>query len=390
MLAGGLAVLTASVVTVVVGLSDPAAADTRITSVTQGVVALPDGSEHDARIGDLLPPGARLRTGSGGGARLSTAHRDVYVGALSTVRVVDGVHEALERGQVMVDSRRGPQLDLATSAGKVAVAGRSLARVERAAVLRLGVFQGSAALTATGRQAVTTVPALYQVLAQYGARPGRPTALALTKDRWETELAGALVGNDTILNDLQDGLRGAQGDLVLDAAPVALRGASACDPERGEHALSVAVAEQARRGSSAGGRLNAVCGARSEGGSWGVVAAIMRADVTAVSGALQAALGKPEAPTQLAGPPVDLSNILAPTPVTGSGPTVVPTTAPPGPTPTPTRTMPTTSASPDPVNQVVTIVTGLLPKPSAPPVVPVPTVTPSPLLRIGPLTVGLH
>ncbi|MGZ6826654.1 MAG: hypothetical protein ACXVGH_07660, partial [Mycobacteriales bacterium] len=107
-LAGGLAVLTAATVTLLTRTADPASAATTVASVRNAVIRLADGTERTAAVGDRLPRGAQLRTGTDGGAQLSTAGREVYVGALSTVDVRDGVSQSLERGQVMVDARRGP------------------------------------------------------------------------------------------------------------------------------------------------------------------------------------------------------------------------------------------------------------------------------------------
>jgi len=375
-LAGGLAVLSAATITAFVGVGDPAAAGTYVTSVTRAVVVQPDGTQQAARIGDLVPRGGRLRTGQGGGARLTTAGRDLYVGAVSTVLVQDGLREALERGQVMVDSRSGPRLALATGAGTVSVRGGALARVERGVVLRVGVFDGAVSLQVQGRQATTTVPALYQVLTQYGALPGRPTALALQSDAWEQRLAADLTGADEQLNRLQVGLRGAEGALVLTAAPASLRRGSV-DPDRGEQALSVALAQEARAAGGAEDNLVVVRTARREGGSWGVVAAIVRASVTDVSGRLDATLNNEPPGTLIAGPP-------APGVVSPGGPTSGPPAGPtdgssPTPSPSTSPTAGPTSPSPSPstVEQVVKIVRDLLPTPlpslsplASPPAVP--------------------
>ncbi len=395
-LAAGLAVLTAASITAVVGVSDPASADTFVTSVTDSVVALPNGSEREARIGDRLPSGARLRSGAAGGARLTTAGRDVYVGALSTILIRDGVRESLERGQVMVDTRSGPELALGTEGGTVDLAEGTLARVERGIVLRVGVFDGSAAVGVTGRQATTTVPALYQVSTQYGVLPGRPTALALTNDAWEQRLAANLTGADEQLTRLQSGLEGSEGSLVLVAAPAALR--LACTgTDRGEQALSVALAMVAKAGSSPQDRATTVCSSRREGGSWGVVAAIVRASADDVSGRLQQDL--PTDPAILAeGPTTPFLPGITPTSPTTAGPGDS-TTGPTGsPSPRPTTTTgprpPPPPPPPSTVEQVVTIVRDLLPTPvpsttPAPSTAPLPAPSPLVTVPLGPITVGV-
>jgi hypothetical protein len=389
-LASGLVVLTAATVTAFVASGDPASANTYVTSVTNAVIALPDGSQHAARIGALLPEGATIRTGAApAGAVLTTAGRDVYVGGLSSVRVLDGVRETLERGQVMVDSRRGPRLALGTTAGTVTTRQGALTRVERGVVLRLGVFQGAASLAVEGRQATVTVPALYQVMTQYGALPGRPTALALTPDDpWERRLAANLVEADEQLTRWQKGLRGTAGEAVLSIAPAGYR-PTAAGTDLGEAALSFAVAEAATAASSVQANYDTVRTSRTQGGSWGVVAAIVRATVSAVSSRLDAALPRdPTGPAVVAGTTPNLPGI---------GPSASPTTGPDKggphpPTPTPTVTVtPSTTASPTVADQVVTIVKDLLPTPTPTllPGLPAASPAPTPLLQLGPITIGI-
>ncbi len=404
-LAAGLAVTSAAVVTLVGGLTDPASADTVLTSVTRAVVALPDGTEHAARLGETLPRGAVVRTGPEGGARLSAAGRDVYVGALSTVGVLDGVRERLERGQVMVDSRDGARLALTVDGDTVATPAGGLARVERGPLLRVAAFRGTTEVTPAGRQLVTPVRALYQVTTQYGTVPGSPTALTLRKDAWEQRLAADLTAADDDLIGFAEGLRGSQGTLVLASARRDLV-AGLTDPtaaaDQGERALSLALAEAGRAAEPAA-NLSTVRDGRSSGGSWGVVAAIVQASVTDVSGRLDLSLA-PSAPSggTQAGPvptgPVlpGLTGVPA-TPGTSTAPSPTPGgSTSPTPTPTVTRS-PGPSASPGLVQQVVTIINDVLPDPvptlGPPPApaaapLPAPLATPTPLVQVGPLTIG--
>ncbi len=396
-LAAGVAVLTAAAVALVAHSRDAAAADTYVTSVRNAVLRLADGTERTAVVGARVPRGAQLRTGQEGGATLSTAGRDVYVGALSTVDVGDGVHQSLARGQVMVDSRKGPRLQLRTVAGAVTNRVGALSRVETLpAFLRLAVFEGSASISSTGYQASTTVDALHQVQTPYGALPGRLTPLALRDDSWESLLAGGLVGADQDLTHLATSLDGNDGAVLLSAAPVSLRTSPAAPGEsRGEQALSVAVAQVAAVADPVPTRLATVRGARADGGSWGVVAALVRARVTAVSALLDAALTPAASPGTVAGGPVpNLPGLFGPsaapspsTPV--AQPTGVASRGPKpagSPTPKPTAT-PTTV-----VGGVVSTVLGLIPHPSAAPVRP-PAAMPSPLLSVnlnlGTLHLGL-
>lgn len=410
-LAGGLAVLTAGTVTVLAHTSDPAAAATTVTSVRNAVLRLADGTERTAEVGDRLPRGAQLRTGTDGGAALSTAGRDVYVGALSTVDVGDGVHQSLERGQVMVDARRGPRLSLTTRAGEVAASAGALVRVETLAVfLRTGVFDGRADVTPLGRRLTTAVPALHQVQLPYASTPGPVTALALRDDRWESRLASDLVSADQDLTRLADSLGGASGAALLTAAPASLRTTPpAPGAARGEQALAVALAQAATVGGDPAGTLATISSARGYGGSWGVIAALVGARVTAVSALLDGALSPltdaAAGGTSAAGRVPSLAQLLQPAPqplVPGGGP--VPTPAPtrsgpgggsgggsgggrtPSPTPSPT--------SPGLLTSLVDTVLGLLPtaspSPTPPPtggtaklpVAPLPSPTASPLLGI--------
>ena len=384
-LAAGLVVFLAASVALVTHTGDPASADTYVTSVRNAVIRLADGSESTAQVGARLPKGAQLRTGQEGGAELTTAGRVVYVGALSTVDVLDGVHQSLTRGQVMVDSRNGPRLQLTTRAGIVAAKAGALSRIETATYLRLAVFEGSAAITATGRRATTPVGALHQVQVPYGYVAGGVTPLALKDDRWETRLASHLVEADQDLTRLADSLGGSDGAAVLTAAPAALRApVVAAGPVRGELALTVALAQAATSAGSVTDRLATVRSDRTAGGSWGVVAALVGARVTAVSALLDGVLtlgGAP--PATVAGQQPNVPGLFGPSSPTGS----VTSTGRPTATPTVTPSRPRATATPTPTaatDSVVTTVLGLIPTPSPAPITLIsPTPSPSPLLVIN-------
>jgi hypothetical protein len=371
-LAGGVAVLVSSVITLVVRTGDPATADSYLSQVRAVAVELADGSLVQGHDGMRVPDGATVRTGAGGAAVIGTAGRTVFLGSLTTVRVSDGISQDLQRGQVMIDARNGPRLGLTTRAGLANVDDGSLVRVETGPVLRLGVFDGHSSLTAAGRQKTSEVPELYQLQAPYAGLPGSPTALALTDDLWEQRLAPDLVNADRDLNALANGLSGNDGKSVLDAAPVALRRGQSATADRGEQALSVAIAQTSRRSTPLESTLAFVQRAREQGGSWGVVAALVDARVTAVSALLDTVLAPPGSPTQ---PPLVASTqgplfpgLLTPSPSTSDddqqptqGPTKnprPPKTQPPSRTPTATPT--------DPSSDLITTLTGLLsPSPSA-------------------------
>jgi len=364
-LAGGLAVLTASVTTLVVRTGDPATADSYLKDARDVAVVLSDGTLAIGHDGMRVPNGATVRTGATGGARVVTAGRDVYLGSLSTVLVTDGVHQELQRGQVIVDGRGGARLTLGTRAGSADLPEGSLARLELGPVLRIGVFAGEASLTAAGRQATSHVPALYQIQAPYTGLPGKATPLALTDDAWERQLAAELVNADQDLNALARGLAGTDGVTVLQAAPVVLRRVAPTSTDRGEQALSVAVAQASRRSAPVADTLSFVQTARDEGGSWGVVAALVTARGTAVSALLDTVLAPPgPSPAVVIAGPSGGPDGLSPTPSPNGG---SPSSHGPSSSPTPSRSpsgRPSTSPT-TPADDLVTTLTNLLsPSPS--------------------------
>lgn len=382
-LASAVAVFVAATVTLVVSSPDPAAAVTIVSSVTRAEIVLADGTSRPATIGAKVPNRATLRTGQGGGARLTTEGRDVYVGGLSTVKVLDGVNQELDRGQVMVNATSGPKLTLATSAGAgtVRVPSGALARVEQnVSTLRLAVFRGSASITAEGRQATSTVTALHQVRAPYGGVPEPETALALTikngaYDVWEQLLVADLVSNDVDLNSFARALDGSDGQSVLQAAPVVLRDAP-LQGRQGEQALTVAVAQKARLFSDVRDNLQEVQRDRGDGGSWGVVAAIVRARVSDVTSVLGSSLDDAASPAVVA----------LPSPGTrpgAGGSDGNDGTGGPGTRPTHKSGKPTQSPSSNPVTDAVKGVTDRLPTPT-----PTPSVTPPATPAPAPSSIG--
>jgi hypothetical protein len=369
-----LSVLGAGIVTVVVRDVDPATADTVLTAAADAEVVV-DGRHVTATEGMVVPAGASVLTGDAGSATLETADREVYLGAATTVGVVDGVRQSLERGLVMIDGRDAAPLALETPAGTVAVAAGALARVDNEVSLRLGVFEGIARMTALGRRATTEVPALHQLRTPYGGLPGAPTALALRGDRWEQLLVADLLAADTDLNGLAKGLENAKGDMVVNAASRQVRDVVSVVPTTpGEKALATAVAEAAPDVAPQEAAAQVVT-ARREGGSWGVVAALVEARVTEVSAVLDRILEPAVAPPLQAGPQPPLDGLLTPRPgSTGGGSSRGPggnTNGIGSPRPSPTRTpTPTpTSVTPSPpttaVDDVVTAVQKLVsPSPS--------------------------
>jgi hypothetical protein len=397
--APGVASLAAASLLAALGLSacgpDAAHAATVLRAARAVTVQLAGGAERAGTDGMTIPHGATVRTAPGGSAALVAAGRTVLLGSATGVTVVDGAHEQLRQGLVMVDARRAPALALDAGAATVQTPRGGLARVERGAVLRAASFARTLTVRATGRKAERPVRALHQVQVPDGGLPGNETALALTRDSWERRYALDLVTADIDISGLAESLdrNPASGSAVLAALPAsyAIPTAAAVAEPRSQAALAFVVAK-AVDGSAK--TFAAVRELRAEGGSWGVVAALVGADVTKVSAAIDALLNAVGGSAALAAPvggPVAPGSLLGGGPTT-AGPSGTPRTRP-ATTTRPTR-RPSPSPSSDPVQQVVDTVSHLLPTPVPTPVGGPPllvTPSPSPLLsvQLGGIHVGV-
>lgn len=390
----GVAILAAGSLLAALGLSacgpDAAHADTVLRAARAATVELADGGSRPASVGMIVPKGATVRTADGGSASLVAAGRTVLLGSASAVTVVDGQREQLRQGLVMIDARNAPGLALDAGAATVQAPRGALARVERGAVLRAASYRQSVTVRASGRRAEATVDRLHQVQVPDGGVPGRVTPLALTPhDTWERSYVLDLVTANDDLDALAEGLdrNPASGAAVLQAVPASY--ADVVTPATGEPRSETALAFVLARATHSGGpaAYGKVRGLREDGGSWGVVAALVQADVAAVSAALDALLTATEGPAALAAgngastvpPSVLLGNGgSSPAPSASSASAPQSSRAPAG-TASP-RPSPRPSPSSDPVRDLVTTVTGLLP-----------TAVPTPLvsLQVGPLSVHL-
>lgn len=375
----GVAVLAAGSMLAALGLSacgpDVASAKTVVRSPRAATVVLSDGASRPATDGMTVPKGATVRTAPGGSASLVAARRTVLLGSETAVTVVDGSREQLRQGLVMVDARRSPGLSLAAGAATVETQRGGLSRIERGVLLRAASFLGTLKVQATSRRGSTSVERLYQVQVPDGGVPGRKTPLALTRDRWERRYALDLVTADTDLTALAEGLdrNPSSSSAVLSTLPASYAG-SAAGVTVSETALAYVVATAAKVSP------DRVRGWRADGGSWGVVAALADADVTAVSAALDSILnrGGDQTAVVAAGPdpgtigPGEIGGpVVAPSPSSGGRPSSRPSKRP------------SPSASPDPVSDVVTTVTDLLPTPVPTPVTVPLGPSPSPLIKVN-------
>jgi len=355
-----------------VGLSacgtDVAKADTVLGDPRAVTLQLADGSTSTPRSGTKVPKGATVLTATGGSATLTTAGRVVILGSDTAVTVFDGRREQLRRGLVMVDARRAGDLQLDAGAATVSTPKGALTRVERGVLLRVASFREDADVRATGRKATVTVTSLHQVQVPAGGLPGRVTALGLTLDTWERRYARDLVTDDIDLSSLAVGLDRdpTSGGAVATALPAAYVAASPSPAglPASEQSLGYLIAQAAEEPSPA--TFAEVRRLRDEGGSWGVVAALVGADVAAVSAALndvvtpaeiRFALDTAQNPT-VEGVPGAVGSGEAPTPGSTNGPGSQPTRSPsPSPSPSPSGSVP------DQVDEVVDAVVSALPVP---------------------------
>src|SRR4051794_14658516 len=198
--------------------SSLASATTVLAGVTGASVVHPDGSTAAAVNGLRLRPGDVVRTGPGGRAELVTRARQVYVGSQASVQVLDGEHQQLRHGAMVVDAQHGSGLSLrvagvevTTPAGTALRAERSVTvrlggggavvpppagpalRAERSVTVRLGALAGrSHIVSSTGRS--LDLPSLHQVVVGGDALPELTTPLRLTDDDGESHAVPVLVG----------------------------------------------------------------------------------------------------------------------------------------------------------------------------------------------------
>lgn len=369
----------------------PDAADAPTVLVSSRVtdVVLADGSTQLLDDGEQVPRGATVRTGQGGTAMLRTRGRDVLLGASTSVTVVDGARQVLARGLVLVDATDAPGVTIDGQAADVAVADGGLTRLERGpAALRVAVFDGRAKVRSSGRSGRRSVDRLFQVKVPYGGLAGTTTPLVLTNDDWEQRYALDLVQDDRDLRALATGLDGAgdQGALVLQTVPASVRTDAGGGAPRSESLIPYLLATNATEGGrTVEQRYDTARGYRQDGGSWGVVAALVDAGADDAGRALDAMLGpdlvalpdgsgQPD-PSGVVGPGAAATTPPAPdeTSRPGSPPTRRPSSSP-SPTPSPT-------SEPDAVDELIDTVVDLLPTPlpvplpSRPPL-PVPLPTP--------------
>lgn len=273
----------------------------------------------------------------------------------------------------------------------------------------MGVLRGdAAAVRAAARRATSEVATYFQVQVAPGGLPGATSPFVLTPgDAYERVLAAELVSADEDLTALASRLDtdGTAGRVVM----TALRDGVPAGPALpagapgSEGTLGYLIASAAPGGDVAR-QYGEVRDLRARGGSWGVVAAIVEAEVGRVGAALGALLDPGTVPV-LAGGPIDLTQVLQPSgggapqrpgaPAGPGQPGAQPQPSPggggggPAPSPVPSPTAgpadPVTGPVTDLVEEVVDTVLDLV-SPSPFPVVQVPVkvpvVQPSPVATL--------
>lgn len=288
-------------------------------------------------------------------------------------------------GDLLVISGEKP-LPIGLTGAEVAVQGD--ARVSRGVALLVGVYKGTAQLSAGG--STLAIPALRQAaLPATGQLPARVSPLeVLPADSWDQRYLSDAIELSNQLSARSEGfsaqLAAGEGrtvnyfrDLFPRLAAEPAFTASLLNPARapGETLVGAAITLEGTRGSFAE-RWAAVFGFRDVGAPWGLVALDQDVQRVPVLAAIEAAISR--SPTQFAqGPPPSTPSSIGRPNLGGSATTSVPTTtattvrARPG--ATATTTAPTTTSttvvgplntgSPvldDTVNNLVQTLTGLL------------------------------
>src|SRR4051794_28918990 len=250
-------------------------ATTTLTAVAGASVVHTDGSTVAAVDGLRLRPGDVVRTGPSGRAELVTRARHVYVGSEASVQVIDGEHQQLRHGAVVVDAQRGSGLTLRVAGLDVSAPAGTALRAERSVTMRLGALAGAArVVSSTGRS--LDLAALHQVVVGGDALPDATTPLRLTDDDGESHAVPVLVHDDESLVGLARGIDGT-GAATAKIVTASWHGPSTRTPvgvARSERVLPVVIAA-AGPSPDAIRRYRAAVALRTAGASWGVVAHLL-------------------------------------------------------------------------------------------------------------------
>src|SRR3954468_10042374 len=250
-------------------------ATTTLSAVAGASVVHADGSTVAGVDGLRLRPGGVVRTGAGGRAELVTRARHVYVGSEASVQVIDGEHQQLRHGAVVVDAQRGSGLTLRVAGLDVSAPAGTALRAERSVTMRLGALAGaSRVVSSTGRS--LDLAALHQVVIGGDALPDATTPLRLTDDDGESHAVPVLVHDDESLVGLARGIDGT-GAATAKVVTASWHGPSTRGPAgvaRSERVMPVVIAAAGPR-PDAVHRYRTAVSLRTAGASWGVVAHLL-------------------------------------------------------------------------------------------------------------------
>jgi hypothetical protein len=316
-------------------------------SGVRAAVVVSGGTERPATDGAHLRKGDRVRTAPGGSATLTVRDRRVVLGESTDVVVPDGATVSLIGGSLLVDHRHGPGVTVLAGDTTVDRIGDGAVRVQRTFTVLVAALSAPAHVsTATGEDRL--VAALYQTSVAGRALPTEAVPLHLRRDAWERAVVADLVADDVRLSGLARGIAG------------------------GEALLAEAIGRAAGRDDAARrGFAKRAETLRGEGGSWGVVARLVRTSVLDVGTALAAVLhGVPTEGPATQQPGSDGSHVVAggtPQPTPERTPDPSPSTShDPGSHP-PTSEPPT--SSPPSSQSVVEMLQSAIPTPPALPIV---------------------
>jgi hypothetical protein len=378
---GTAAILVATVGTSVAltrGDGPVANAATTLTEVHDTQVIAPSGAVTAARDGQRVAKGDVVRTGPRGSVELVTRGRVVYVERSAIVAVIDGAHQQIRKGGVVIDAQHGPGMQADLAGDTLSVPAGSAIEANRSVYSQIGALAGSAQVTSSSSRQLT-IPRLAQAVINGDALPAATTPLHLTDNSAEAHAVPTLVSDDVALKTLAQGIDSSGGATaqVIESAWTGAVSSMPTSTTRSDRVLPMVIADStAAAGGTTQDRYDHTIAWRRNGGSWGVIVELLSGHAPGVEAAL-ASLQR-NVPTGHIGT-VSIQALATP-PLPGGHPATKPTsrptspasppanpgdgghhggTPPPSPSPTPTRGV--VGKVVKTVGGVVSTVLGLLP-----------------------------
>jgi hypothetical protein len=350
-------------------------AGTTLRGAAGVTVVAADGSTHPGVNGEQLTAGESVRTTSSLAA-VVTGGRVTTLGPSTSLDLLAPNALQLDQGTVVVDRRHGSDLTLTAGPVTVSDLGRTAVRVERGFAVRVAAYDGGDA-TLTAGQRSATLSALHEFDVPGSSLPATSTPLALRDDALDAIGSPDLVAVNEALVQRAAGLdapsaagaAAAVRSAVLHVLPAADTTVADTALPLSERVLPVAIA-RADPGAAPAAAYSTVSTLRAEGGSWGVVAALVGASLANVQQQITDLIDTPidsaalTTPTPTASAPADGLQVLlaaAATPsVVPTAPVATATTAAavtPSASPSATRTV---TPTPTPTPTTTPLLTGLL------------------------------